>query len=85
MDKSSQGSFVNQSRVGWGESVTLNADDVIGVGCGDGASSRQEGRETFVYRLRPPEAFKDLVSRDNVELDLSVFLQLGNFCWSRPP
>ena len=42
--------------------MTLNADDLIGLGSPDPASSRAGGRETFVYRLKPPEAFQDLVN-----------------------
>ena len=61
-DGSGQGTFVNQSRLESGAPVSLNADDLIGLGSGDPASSRAGGRETFVYRLRPPEAFLDLVN-----------------------
>ena len=61
-DGSGQGTFVNQSRLERGAAVTLNADDLIGLGSPDPASSREGGRETFVYRLKPPEAFQDLVN-----------------------
>ena len=60
-EDSGQGTFINQTRVERGQPVTLNADDLIGLGSGDPASSRAGGRETFVYRLKPPEAFQDLV------------------------
>ena len=60
--ESGQGTFVNQSRVDQGEPLSLNADDLIGFGCGDAASTRYGGKETFVYRLKPPEAFMDLVT-----------------------
>ena len=61
-EESSQGTFVNQTRLERGEPVILNADDLIGIGSADLASSRQGGKETFVYKLKPPEAFMDLVS-----------------------
>ena len=61
-DESGQGTFVNQTRLERGQPLTLNADDLIGLGSGDSASSRTGGLETFVYRLKPPAAFQDLVS-----------------------
>ena len=79
LDDSSQGTFVNQSRIECGKSVTLNADDLIGFGCGDESSSRQEGRETFVYKLRAPEAFLNLVRIASVLMFLKVSLNPGNF------
>ena len=81
LDDSSQGTFVNQSRIECGEPVTLNADDLIGVGCGDGSSSRQDGRETFVYKLRAPEAFLNLVRIASVSMFVKVSVS-GDFCWS---
>ena len=61
-DGSGQGTFVNQTRLETGAAVSLNAEDLIGLGSSDPASSRAGGRETFVYRLKPPEAFLDLVN-----------------------
>ena len=53
---------MNQTKLERGEPVTLNAEDLIGLGTGDPTSSRSGGRETFVYRLKPPEAFLVLVN-----------------------
>ena len=66
-DGSGQGTFVNQVRLERGQPHILNADDLIGFGSSDTQSSRTDGQESFVYRLRAPAAFQSLEA-DDLEL-----------------
>ena len=47
-----------------GQPHVLNADDLIGFGSGEAQSSRTDGQESFVYRLRAPAAFQFLEADD---------------------
>ena len=55
------GTYVNQVKLTPHTPFPLNADDLIGLGSGEVTSSRQGGKESFVYRIRAPRAFQQLV------------------------
>ena len=66
MDEGSgQGTYVNQERLEPGQPLVLNVDDLIGFGSSEAQSSRIDGQESFVYRLRAPAAFQSLEAGDD--------------------
>ena len=70
MDEGSgQGTYVNQERLEPGQPLVLNVDDLIGFGSSEAQSSRIDGQESFVYRLRAPAAFQSLEAGDD-DLDI---------------
>ena len=63
------GTYVNQIKIDPHTPFPLNADDLIGLGSPDITSTRQGGRETFVYRIRAPKAFQQM-DADTADLDV---------------
>ena len=62
------GTYVNERKIEPHTPFPLNADDLIGVGCSETSSTRQGGRETFVYRIRAPRAFQQMVGGWGVKI-----------------
>ena len=48
------GTFVNMVKVDPNIPHSLNSGDLIGVGCPENLSCREEGKETFVFRIHSP-------------------------------
>jgi len=64
------GTFVNQKRLNANQAEVLNADDLIGIGCGDPESRVQaDGIEIHVYRIRAPPAFTAQTVEDDDDMD----------------
>jgi len=51
------GTYVNRNKIEANNPFGLNCGDLIGIGCPEGSSTKDGGKETFVYRLRSPRAF----------------------------
>ena len=51
------GTFVNRNKIEPNNPFGLNCGDLIGIGCPEDSSSKDAGKETFVYRLKSPCAF----------------------------
>ena len=63
------GTYVNRARIEANNPFGLNCGDLIGIGCPESSSVREEGgKETFVYKLLSPRAF--LAQSVQVEADL---------------
>ena len=64
------GTFVNMVKVDPNIPHSLNSGDLIGVGCPENFSCREEGKETFVFRIHSPKLMckeEDLTSSSYLE------------------
>ena len=53
------GTYVNRVRIEPNNPYGLNCGDLIGIGCPESLSTREQGgKETFVYKLKSPLAFQ---------------------------
>ena len=55
------GTYVNNKKIDPFVSFPLNADDLVGLGTADNFSIRNGGKETFVYKIRAPRAYQQMV------------------------
>ena len=59
------GTFINMVKVDPNIPHSLNSGDLIGVGCPENLSCREEGKETFIFRIHSPKTLckeEDLTS-----------------------
>ena len=64
------GTFINMVKVDPNIPHSLNSGDLIGVGCPENLSCREERKETFVFRIHSPKTLckeEDLTSSSSSE------------------
>lgn len=63
-DSSKNGTFINNKKIEQNVQVTLNHDDVVGIGCGGDFGATSETNETFVYKIKCPGNRADKKKRE---------------------
>ena len=58
------GTFINGIKIESNKPHNLNSGDLIGIGCPEGQSCRETGKETFVFALHLSEASHEEKDQD---------------------
>ena len=62
------GTYINGDKVQPNVPTLLESGNIIGIGCPENRSSKENGKETFVYKLLPPQKLvKHEDKTDNIQ------------------